>query len=409
MRCPNCGADAGDAPFCPQCGADLTASRRRRTQLFSRLDRRLRHFASAVIILIAAISVLLVVMSADDPAEDLIPEPDPAIPSGAVVLSDGYVVLSDRYTEDGFVASVNGDGWLVTYLPADKRVDAVRIVWVWISENDGSSMYITKQIDTETTADEMATLAWMSPSQGTWMITARCYAADGSSVGTRSGSFTYYADSERTYTWTHGGRTLTVTYTASLSAYLDAATYSDGRGTDTLAAAASFVSVDQASELESRIWSAYSSAFGGAHSSSDYASCLLEFVGTCFGSVEDRVLHGTAVYWAYPMETIYLGEGDSGDLAVLAASLLGSAGADRSLIRMPGAWAVGAALISSADPVGGSFQMILSSDGIRYRATTLSPFLGSGLVPDAYGVAGGSVTYYGSVAGDGYGMLVLRD
>lgn len=421
MRCPNCGADAGDAPFCPQCGADLSGHRRRRRAFATRMDRRIRHFASAVVILVAAISVILVVLSAipeDVPAPDT-PVPDtpidgPTIPSGALVLDSGYIVLSDSYTDAGFSGEVRTRATdkgaveeLVTTLSAERLGDASKVLWVLRCDRDGSISYIPKSIGPDTTIEDIGRLTWIVSSSGTWTLSADIYSSDGGLIGSSSGSFTYHGAMSATYEWRHSGKTLTVTYSVSLKDYQDASASAAGRTEDSLQAAVSFVSAAQVSDLEQQIWSAYYGAFGGTRAM-DYASCLVEFVGACFETVEDRLTYGTAVYWASPIETLYYGQGDSGDLCVLTASLLKAANIGSSLARMPGLWAVGVTATTAGEPVDGTVRIAADIGGSRYWITSLSPFVGIGLVPDIYGYSDGMFSYRGEAAGDGYGIIVVQ-
>ncbi len=418
MRCPNCGADAGRAPFCPQCGADLSMHQRRRRAIASKVDRRLRHFASAITILLAAISVILVVLSAV-PVEDTgsvdpgVPDDGPAVPDGALVLDSGYIVLSEGYLDAGFsgAARVSYDRGerteeLVTTLSAESLEGVQRIMWMLRCDSDGSVSYIPKSLGPDVTFEDIGRLTWIVSSHGEWTLTADLYAADGTLIGARSGSFAYYGDASVSYEWKHGGRTLSLTYTVSLKDYLAATGYASGRSSSSADAARGFVSPEQVSELEQLIWSAYYGAFGGTRAT-DYAACLVEFVGSGFRTADDILTYGTATYWAYPVETLYSGQGDSGDLCVLASSLLEAAGFSSALARLPGMWAVGVPVISGQDATEGAVRIVIDEKGIMYWITSLSPFLGIGLVPDVYGYEDGAFMYYGEAAGAGYGMTVL--
>lgn len=420
MRCPNCGADAGDAPFCPQCGADLTSHRRRRRALVSKIDRRVRHFASAVIILVAAISVILVVLSAIPAEEPELVVPDtpsddgPSIPPGALTLGSGYIALSDSYSDAGFSGQVRTRSddrggtveELVTTLSAERLEGVSKVMWILRCDGDGSVSYIPKALGPDASSEDIGRLTWIVSDQGTWTLTADLYDAEGSLTGSCSGSFTYHADRTATYEWRHSGRTLTLTYTVSLKDYQAASASAAGRSEDSLAAAVSFASASQVADLEQQIWSAYYGAFGGTRAM-DYATCLVEFVGSCFDIVEDRLTYGAAVHWAHPVETLYFGQGDSGDLCVLAASLLRAAGIGASLAHMPGLWAVGVAAANAASPAEGTVQVAADIGGFRYWVTSLSPYVGIGLIPDVYGYSNGSFSYYGEPAGDGYGIAVV--
>lgn len=404
MRCPNCGTEAGRAPFCPQCGADLSALRRHRTAFFAVLDRRLRHFASAMVVLMAVLSVMTVVLSAL-PSEEPSPVPETGIPQGAIALGDGYVVLSDGYSER-FSAAVNERGHLVTSLDIDGMEGLSKIVWSKIEDRTGESAYITKEASFDLPVEDIGWLAWEASDPGTYTVSACCYSSDGTLLAAYSGSFTYVCDYKRTFEWSHGGRVLSFTYEVSSQDALDSQGPAIGRTVDSLDSAGRFVVPDgAAASLEEAVWNTYRSIVGGARQSADYAACVIGFVAASFEEADDGMTYGTAVYWAYPAETIYAGQGDSGDLAVLAASMLSAAGCDSCLARLPGMWAVGSVVVPGATAAEGWTLMMVDLGGTRFGITSIHPFSSAGSVPGVYGLSNGSVTFYGEIAGDAYGFL----
>ncbi len=367
---------------------------RERRRFLRNIDRRVRQITAAAVVFVAVMSVLLVVLSAM-PTEVVDPHPTIGPPEGAFVIDDStYVLASDGFVSDGFRLGLDSDGRLTVTLADAPSIEDPSYFWVVSCDSDGTSFSITK---------DSPVLTWVERPTGTWTVAVYFDADEGQEI--RTGSFTYYSDSTERYVWEHLGKKLSVSYTVSLGSYLAACSDVPGRGTDSLQVASRFVDADQVSELEGRIRAAYSSAFGGVPKSADYAACLMEFVSACFEERDDSMVHGASVYWAYPVQTLYSGAGDSGDLAVLTASLLKSAGIDVGLARMPGMWAVALNVYGPSTIVDpGITALSVDISGSRYWISSVTPYKGIGLVPDCYGYDGG-FTYYGVSAGTGYGVL----
>lgn len=81
MKCPNCGAEVGNTPFCQNCGADTSSMVRERRRFLRNIDRRVRQITAAAVVFVAVMSVLLVVLSAA-PVEVVDPQPTPGPPRG---------------------------------------------------------------------------------------------------------------------------------------------------------------------------------------------------------------------------------------------------------------------------------------------------------------------------------------
>ncbi len=400
MRCPNCGNEVGEAPFCPQCGTDMSSSVRRHRVFRRNVDRGLRHVTSAVVILLAVVSVLMVVASAV-PVPTQTEEPAYGPPEGSVVMDDGsYIVLSEGFEDSGLSLSPDDAGQLVISLSYEGEAET----YVWEFRDDCSAKVSTITKDTPV-------LTWMTPTIGSWTVTVYCN-AEGETVDIRTGSFVYYADRDSRFSWTHQGRTMSVSHTVLLKDYLTLSAYPLQKGDDTLSYAASRVSAEEVSDLESKIWAVYTTAFGGVRTSSDYMTCLAEFVSSCFDVREDCVSRGVSVYTANPLETLYLGYGDSCDLSILMASLIKAAlvSGDRpssmnvGIVKMPGFWAVGIGVReASSIVVDGVTTISIVLDGEKYWITSVTPYTGLGQVPDCFGYEGG-FTYYGSPASAGCGL-----
>ena len=164
------------------------------------------------------------------------------------------------------------------------------------------------------------------------------------------------------------------------------------------------VDADAVSGLESLIWEAYSSTFTFDRSSTDYAHCILSFVSSCIDTRDDLTAFGLSVYWSTPVETLYNGYGDTGDKAVLAASLLSAAGFDVALADLPVTWAVAVSgCMVGSDIPSGYAVLGIPVDGTLYHVCSVDRFMGIGIMSDRYGYDDG-ITFCGETVGGGYGL-----
>lgn len=404
MRCSNCGYEVGESPFCPNCGADLTSKVRSRRRFLRNVDRGVRHGAAAAITLVAVISVLAVVLSAM-PAGNVEDGPTNgqfSVPSDAVEIDDGFFLFRDGGFDDGSIeAEINDQGHPVFYVSQEVRQGCTQFVWIFRDESTATAYPITKTV--ENYPEDAYRLEWIEPQFGDWSLTVICSSPDGDTVLT--GSVAYYGDRSVELTWSHGGRTLSVTQTITAEEFFTAAMDQADRSKDGPGDAAAFVSPESVAALESLVWSAYSSSFTFARTSSDYASCLIGMVSSCIETTDDLTLYGESVRWAYPVETVYRGYGDSGDKAVLAASLLEAAGFDTALVHVPDMWAVGVAdVLPSSSQVDGYAVLTAASGGAEYRVCDVVTFCGIGMMPDCYGYDG-RLTYRGSPLSGDFGIV----
>lgn len=391
MKCPNCRHEVGENPFCPNCGADMTSSVRRRRRFLRNVDRGVRKGTAAAVILVAAISVLAVVLTTI-PAPNSGTDASQEIPDDAIVLSSGaYIVLSGGFGDGTFTASLDSSGQLVIVLSESIASGYTHFRWDLRDCRSAESMTITK---------ETANLTWMEPSIGLWSVTVCCYNTSDDAVE-YTGGLECLGDSTTTYAWTHAGTDISLSFTVTLAQYRASSSYSTD---DSLASAVSAVdSGGVADSLEERIWQAYSASFSGAsRSSADYAACILEMVSSCITLQSDLVTHGVSVHWSSPAETLYLGAGDSGDLAVLAASLLKAAGFDTGIVKYPDGYAV--AVAAEPDSTDGLVRIV--SGSTTYWISMPSGFEGIGVMPDRYGGNGRTLTFCGSTLPSGCGLSI---
>jgi hypothetical protein len=95
-----------------------------------------------------------------------------------------------------------------------------------------------------------------------------------------------------------------------------------------------FVDPASVSSLQSELRSVYDGI--AEYSDYGYADFLLSFVEQSFLNVPDSLIRGCNQYRAYPVETLFVGAGDSEDKSILYISLLKAAGMDAGLLYLPG-------------------------------------------------------------------------
>ncbi len=383
--------DVGESPFCPQCGADLTGRIRHHRYFIRTLSRNARHVTAAAVIFVAAVSVLLVLLSAlPAPAEG----PDEWPPENAIQAPDGTYIIPEKGFENIFDISFkeSSDGTQMVFALKSTLVgDNQSFRWEYRDDVRATSMTITKN-----TPD----LVWIEPSSGIWTITVFC--TGGTTDAVYSSTFDYHGDTTTEYVWDHGGKTLSISYTVRVNDYDSASGTNSRRNIESLDAAKSFVdSGGSAAYLEERVWNVYSTAFGYSRGSTDYAECIMSMIDQCFLVRDDAVAHSTSVYWQSPIQTMYLGTGDTGDLSVLAASMLKAAGFDVSLVRMPDVWMVAVDDLRPSEtvPMGYSTPNVAG-----YRLMLVDGFIGAGVVPTFYGYSNG-LTFCGEKVRSPYGMI----
>lgn len=396
MKCPNCGADVGRNPFCPQCGADMTSRVRSRVRLLRNLDRGVRQGVAAAIVFVAFMSVLVVIISAI-PSQD-VPEPEPGPdvpPEGSLILdADTYIVLSGGFSDGSLSAALSGSKTPVITIADEFSEGCDTFRWDFRNSTLGFSWTMTK---------ELPTLEWIEPAPGMWTVTVYCY-SQGELASTLTGGMAYHGSSTHTYTWEHSGKTLSVTYTVTMAQF--EATVSGDRTSDSLESGAGFVDAGAVSVFESKVWAAYSAAFPGvSRTSSDYATCLMDMLSQHISEQSDLITYGQAFYWATPLQTLYLGAGDSSDQAVLAASVLKAAGFTVGVVKLPDEWSVAIGRVMASTATVPGFAVLSAEMGdTRVYVCDVSGFLGIGLMPLRYGYDSG-FTYCGEPVSSGFGVL----
>ncbi len=394
MKCPNCGTKVGNSHFCPVCGADITSDVRRRRTFIRSLDHKARYGISTMVVLVAVVSVALVVLStfSDDPSDDTGGE----LPEGVIDAGGGNYIYTDEKFRESFIAYMDTTGQMVIELDGELSAGYTRFVWELRDDLLAAPSTITK---------EAPVLTWKEPSLGSWTVIVYCYDGEAEDV-TYYGGFEYIGDYRSDLVWIHDNRTLTISCVITLDEFLVFQGLDGDRTEESLGNAMGYVTPSGSiAALEDRIWRSYSAAFSHTRNSTDYANCLMEMVDQCLEVRDDAVIHAQSTYWQYPVETLYLGVGDSGDLSVLAASLLGSAGFGVSLVYAPDGWMVG---VEGTLPHSGAVEgyAVLIADG--FSVCPVDGYVGMAMVPDHFGYDRG-ITYHGDRLVHPYGMLAYRD
>ncbi len=141
--------------------------------------------------------------------------------------------------------------------------------------------------------------------------------------------------------------------------YHDADVIRDASGEAGVGHLVDFVTTDRTvSAIADDLVSLYKGRYGSDArvDGQDFADFVLAFVQCCFKypltcsngdcplSSGDRTLYGRSDYFAYPLETLYLGMGDCEDQSLLTASILKACGYDTALLPLPGHIVVAVAL-----------------------------------------------------------------
>lgn len=394
MKCPNCGMEVeGDSPFCPHCGQNISVRSKRKLRFILmdvQDDRRFRHLASAAVITVVIVAVLAVLLAlgtgGDGPDDDNVGPSD-----GAIIISDtDYIELGGCFKDGDMSASIDQNGYLIVRLSGNIADRYSSFNWVLRNEFLNEIQAVT---------NDTGTLTWQSPSIGQYTVTVTCIdpATGGSEVFT--GTIEYCGNVHTQYTFVYDGVSYTVYVDVDHTEYLhyssgDIAYLSD-RTSNTASAGSNFITTEGAvAILADRLMTAY----GNPDNTSGFADFVLCFVQSCFPSGSDSYIHSQPVYWAFPSETLYKGIGDSGDLAVLAASILRSCGYDAGIAVIHGEAFVAVSLQEYTDTGGadGLHLVRVSEGGTQYYLGQLTEGRTAlGYIGSEYGYSNGRYTYYG--------------
>lgn len=410
MKCPNCGEEVtGDVPFCPHCGQNISTRSRRKLRFILidvQEDRRFRHLASAAVIAVVIVAVLAVLLALGGTDED--PQAGPTIGPSAddIVISDSeYIDLGGDFDSGALTATIDSGGQMYISLTDQASSGFTSYTWILRNEFLNSSQSITKTA---------ANLTWVSPSIGQYSVTVHCSNPDGSETAVYVGTIEYCGNIHTLHSFTHDGVSYSVYVDVTYQEFQDGMSYDTGpsRNDPSASSGAGFIDTSGCvSLLSQRLQEAYAAANPGAPTDgADYAGYILSFVQSCFTVGSDIFYHSTGTYWATPAETLFTTVGDSGDLSVLAASLLRAAGFDAGIAVVQGHGFVAVAIDGYTGPAeapSGYHTVRVTDSGRQYVLCEVSRgALPMGCVQDAYGYSGGHLTYYGEASAEGDGLSV---
>lgn len=345
MFCRQCGMEIEQgAQYCPYCGATVRYGDEdvRTIPVPSRgssgRGRKVAVALAVVIVVIVAAVVLLHPGTGQDGPND---DPDEVATYENITLRGGMCSEDIQTTVKAGTATLEykGDGTAVWLWR-----DACAPVFTEVDNLFGEQPY-------QNFGSEVLSLS----EPGMYQVKLQ---VDGRTVHT--GYVVVDGEVDRSWQWSRPVGASTATYSVDwsfqFSDYLGYHERDVVRGADDESYARFVVVDDDILSLEAALSNAYTKVHGHepVAGSQDYADYLLSFVQVCFGyppmieelydgvyaessdGSPDTYLYGQVEYWAYPMETLYMGEGDCEDTSFLASALFSAAGYESALATPPG-------------------------------------------------------------------------
>lgn len=410
MKCPNCGEDVtGDVPFCPHCGQNISKRSRRKLRFILidvQEDRRFRHLASAAVIVVVIVAVLAVLLALGGSQDDTSSGTDVGPSVDDIVISDTeFIDLGGDFDNGDLTATLDTNGQMYIALSDDISSRYDSYTWILRNENLNQSQSITKT---------GAELTWVSPSIGLYTVTVRCESEGDVVSAVYVGTIEYCGNMHSLHTFTYGGSTYSVYVDVTYQEYRDGLAFGDesSRSSPSAASGSGFINTAGCVGLLSqRLLDAYTAANPGASTNgAAYAEYVLSFVQQCFTVGSDIYYHSTGTYWATPAETLFTAVGDSGDLSVLAASLLRASGFDAGIAVIQGHGFAAISLNGYSGPSqmpSGYHTVRITDSGRQYVLCDVSDgSLPMGCVPEYFGYSDGHTTYFGQASAEGDGLSV---
>lgn len=398
MRCPNCGEKVEeDVLFCPHCGQNISVRSKRKLRFILmdvQDDRRFRHLASAAVLTVVIVAVLAVLLALDIGNDDGGDTGGPS--SSAIILSDTeYIEVYGCLKDGDMTASMNSNGYLVIRLSDDIRDSYGSFSWVLRNEFLNENQTVT---------NDTGTLTWPNPVIGVHTVTVTCSDPLTGETAVYTGTLEYCGNVHTQHTFVFDGSSYTVYVDVTNQEYrIYSSTniaYTEDRNTGSAASGAGFITTDGAvAVLVERLIAAYTNSDPSLSVSDErFADFILSFVQSCFRTGSDAYYNSRPTYWAYPAETLYMGSGDSGDLAVLAASLLRACGYDAGIAVIHDEAFVAVAMSDvTVRDITGFHRVSVDLDGRTYQLGQLTEGrVPLGYIGTEYDCDDGTFTYYGT-------------
>ncbi len=391
-----------DVPFCPHCGHSISSKRRRRKLRFILMDlqddKRFKHLASVTVIMVVIVAVLSVLLT--------LPNEEPKVethgPSNyTIIISETeYVELGGSFKTGDMTAYMQES--IIFLRLSDSAAEGFdEFTWIVRNEFLNESQTITKY-----TPD----LTWTSMYIGSYTVIVSCLSTETGETATYIGLIQYCGNIHTQYSFFHDGVTYAIYVDVPFDEYVLYRTANVSvRHKPDPNAGVQFVTEDGAvAVLAKRLAEQYQTRNPGSPlNTADYAGYILSFVQSYFNVGSDTFYHSTSVYWAYPSETLYTGVGNSGDLAILAVSLLRASNFDAGIAYVNGHSFVALALDGYTGPseVPDGYHMLRVNYSGRcyYMCEVDSGDIPIGYVRKCYGYSGGFI-YYEEATGSGNGL-----
>lgn len=404
MFCPECGREVEyNMKFCPGCGRYLTDTNPFDSDFDSdslysgkvgmgysgpapKSDRGVMLTLIVVIMLVASSLIGVIILYEPDGPEVVPPyvPVDPNDPSEIenVILDakDYKIYLGDSFKDGDLIGKCVWPygsyqmNFEVNPTLADKYVS---YEWKYIDSNGK----VISMKETESSA------VYHEFDEGEeFTIEVNCHAIDGT-VTTYSGLVTI--DYQRSYQWIYQGHVFQVTTSFGedeLEAFQPQTYYQKVNREPTFYnECTKYVVMDSViNEMSDQLEKYYLDMKGQSTLtlSTDYANFVLAFVQIAFDYRYDSSQYGQEEYFAYPLETIFSGEGDCEDTSILCAALLTASGYQSAICLVPGHAMAGVAL-SDNNVTPTISQEIVSKNigGLTYYAgeTTTSYYVPFGI------------------------------
>lgn len=375
--------------------------------LVDRLKARKGILAAGIAVIAVLAGMLVFFIMDDGPSDDEpIANPDAVI---RIELDRGmYIELTDDFVSGDLNAYINNSGELIIYL--DEGIASGYSNFAWVLRNEQDNTYKTA---VKTAPD----VKWTDPEVGLFSVTAFCYIEpeDDRPATSYFGYMRYYGDKVTEYSWTYGGRAFTADYTISAQ---DVGRYSSPtyvtssirHGTDITQLADFTVVDDSVAGLQASLRSAFDGAY--PYDEGRYADFMLSFVNQCISFASDTYNYSVNHYRAFPVETLFIGSGDSEDKCILYATLLSCAGIGCGILALPGYFMV-AVETSVAPPAlipeGFVFEEFFHLER-KYTAADTIKGDALGLMRDCFSfdLFRDQFYYYGNYIEGDFGLVLLR-
>jgi hypothetical protein len=405
MFCSRCGRELGEGfSFCPGCGASVVRPDTARpgdnyppyVQQYQppwAAPPQKKGSGSTKVLVTILVALLLFVGVIGAVATFYGPEEESSFTQ---YLGNGdYLVLSGDFLPERNVLTVRLDPDQIAFV-LDDEISSDYSYYSWGFFDRDHPVYeersFTKYMGSVVEKKE-STLYLLVPKAGVFTVSVVCYTGTAGSYhagAAYSGKIEYYTDVNINQTWKYDGKDY------NLSVKFKYADYEDYRNKNTngrwpvVSQYTSFVDYNDpvVADIAGKLRTLYGPSYPG---DPGLANFVLGYVQNCYGYPPftgkvnaDEFLYGSMEYFAYPLETIFLGQGDCEDTSILVDAILHVLGYDTALLILPEHAMAGVALSGYSPDSGHSYEVLSQTvDGKTYYAgeTTITFTRAFGLAP----------------------------